>query len=115
VDGVFFALEIDPHSAQVDAIALGKPTWSGYIRALTAGRDGKIYGIAGRADVFSRLFVYDPRDRSLRDLGILETSIPRPWVGQRFDAMATGANGEIFIGEADRISHLFVYYPPIRS
>ncbi|RPI35080.1 MAG: hypothetical protein EHM70_00775 [Chloroflexota bacterium] len=115
VDGMLFSLEIDPESSQVKVVGLGKPTWSGYIRALTAGKDGKIYGIAGRPDVFSRLFVYDPTDGDLRDLGILETSIPRPWVGQRFDSVTTGANGEIFLGEADRISHLFVYYPPICS
>lgn len=113
VDGMLFALEIEPVNSQVRVTALGKPTWSGYIRALTAGQDGRIYGIAGRSDVFSRLFVYDPADGDLRDLGILETSIPRPWVGQRFDAMTTGANGEIFLGEADRISHLFVYFPPM--
>jgi hypothetical protein len=115
VDGMLFSLEIDPESSQVKVTGLGKPTWSGYIRALTAGQDGMIYGIAGRPDVFSRLFVYDPTEGDLRDLGILETSIPRPWVGQRFDAMTTGANGEIFLGEADRISHLFVYYPPMCS
>jgi hypothetical protein len=113
VDGMFFSLEIDPESGQVKVVPLGKPTWSGTIRALTTGGEGKIYGVAGRPDVFSRLFVYDPKDRSLRDLGILEATVQRPWVGQRFDAITTGANGEIFLGEADRISHLFVYFPPV--
>lgn len=113
VDGTLFSLEIDPETKQVKALGLGKPTWSGYIRALTTGHNGKIFGVAGRNDVFSRLFVYDPKEHALRDLGILEASVPRPWVGQRFDAMTTGVNGEIFLGEADRISHLFVYYPPV--
>lgn len=113
VDGILLSLEIDPESKQVKALGLGKPTWSGYIRALTTGNDGKIFGVAGRNDVFSRLFVYDPKEHTLRDLGILEASVPRPWVGQRFDAMTTGVNGEVFLGESDRISHLFVYYPPI--
>jgi hypothetical protein len=111
-DGMLFSLEFGP-SGEVIVTSLGKPTWSGYIRALTTGRDGIIYGIAGRPDVFSRFFSYDTMRHELRDLGILQTSIPRPWVGQRFDAMATGANGEIFLGEADRIAHLFVYYPPV--
>ena len=115
VDGTLFSLEIDPESEQVKVLSLGKPTWSGYIRALTTGLDGKIFGIAGRGDVFSRLFVYDPEQRSLRDLGILEATFIRPWVGQRFDAMTTGVNGEIFLGESDRISHLFVYFPPVAA
>ncbi|MBI4671971.1 MAG: hypothetical protein HY741_09945 [Chloroflexi bacterium] len=110
-DGVLFAMEFQDEDVKIRS--LGKPTWSGHIRALIAGHDGIIYGIAGRADVFSRLFCFDPKTRELRDLGILQASLVRPWVGQRFDAMAAGPNGEIFLGESDRISHLFVYYPPV--
>ena len=115
VDGMFFSLHVDPYSGAVQSRAIGKPTWSGYIRALTAGRNGMIYGIAGRDDVMSRLFSYDPSINELRDLGILKASILRPWVGHRFDAMATGVDGEIYLGELDRISHLFSYHPPVRS
>jgi len=113
VDGILFALEIGVDGADVRVRPLGKPVWSGYVRALAAGHGGCIYGMAGRDDVFSHLFRYDPLDGTLQDLGVLHTCVIRPWVGQRFDAMATGPNGEIFLGEADRISHLFAYYPPV--
>jgi hypothetical protein len=114
-DGYLFSLEVREPGTQVKIRSLGKPTWSGYIRALTTGNDGVIYGIAGREDVFSRLFSYHPEDNELIDLGILQATVPRQWVGQRFDAMATGENGEIFLGEADRISHLFTFYPPVKQ
>ncbi|NLE75855.1 MAG: hypothetical protein GX605_03765, partial [Chloroflexi bacterium] len=112
-DGVFFSLEVGEGGSEVQVRGLGKPTWSGHIRALAAGVDGAIYGVAGRDDLFSRLFRYDPADGALRDLGILQTEVERPWVAQRLDAMATGPNGEIFLGEADRVSHLWVYLPPV--
>jgi len=113
VDGILFALEIGVDGADVRVRPLGKPVWSGYVRALAAGHDGFIYGVAGRDDLFSHLFRYDPLDGTLRDLGILGTCVIRPWVGQRFDAMTTGPDGEIFLGETDRISHLFIYDPPV--
>ncbi|MGQ9586387.1 MAG: hypothetical protein ACUVXG_13435 [Anaerolineae bacterium] len=112
-DGFLFALEVGAGGAEVAVRPLGKPTWSGYVRALAAGHEGCIYGVAGRDDLFAHFFRYDPMEGTLRDLGILQTAIVRPWIGQRFDAMATGPNGEIFLGEADRISHLFIYLPPV--
>jgi hypothetical protein len=115
VDGVVFCMHIDPSSAEVRVRAIGKPTWSGCIRALTVAKDGMIYGIAGSDDVMSRLFRYDPSLHELRDLGILKASILRPWVAHRIDALATGQDGEIYLGESDRISHLFTYHPPVNN
>lgn len=94
---------------------LGKPIRQSRIRALTVGLDGRVYGFAGEPDNVGRLFVYSPRCGEMRELGIPRVGgIPTFWAGYEFEAMVTGPNGEIFLGESDRISHLFIYYPPIR-
>jgi len=36
------------------------------------------------------------------------------WHGYEFDAACTGEWGEIYLGESDRVSHLFLYFPPVR-
>jgi len=77
--------------------------------SLTIGKDGCIYGVAGKS--CCHLFRYNPKDGELMDLGILYVSAPRSWHGYEFAAMVTGEKGEIYLGESDRISHLFVYFP----
>jgi hypothetical protein len=107
-DGILF--RFDPRENEI--ISLGKPIRSGRIRALTTARSGIIYGIAGDDDVVSHLFRYDPASGDLRDLGILRATLPEEWIGHEFDAMLTGPNGEIYVGESDRNSRLFTYFPP---
>ena len=51
--------------------------------------------------------------RDLRDLGIPYVAVQNPWHGYEFDAATTGRWGEIYLGESDRISHLFIYFPPV--
>jgi hypothetical protein len=113
-DGMLFSLKPALRGEEVVVRTLGKPTWSGQIRALALAPDGSLYGVVGRDDVISHLFRYDPGAGELMDLGILNATLRRPWTGLRFDAMATGPNGEIFLGEAERKSHLFSYIPPYR-
>jgi outer membrane protein assembly factor BamB len=110
-DGFLFSF--DPASERL--INLGKPTRQARIRALTVGYDGRIYGVAGEENGIAHLFYYDPLTGDLTDLGIPRAVIPKEWTGLEFDSMVTGSNGEIFMGESDRISHLFIYYPPIRK
>ena len=107
-DGILF--RFDPISEQV--VSLGKPTRAGRIRALTSSRSGAIYGVAGDDGVVTRLFRYDPVTGDLRDLGILRATLPEEWIGHQFDAIMTGPHGEIYIGESDRNSRLFTYFPP---
>jgi hypothetical protein len=33
------------------------------------------------------------------------------WMGKQFDSMTTGIDGTIYIGESERKSHLFIFYP----
>jgi len=37
----------------------------------------------------------------------------RPWNGYEFGCMTTGNNGTVFLGETDRISQLFMYFPSV--
>lgn len=108
-DGILFAFNPETNFIRT----IGKITSEREIPALTVGNDGIVYGICGEKDGMAHLFSYDPDTYSLRDLGLLYTTIEIPWHGYEFSSMCTGDFGEIYIGESDRISHLFIYFPPI--
>ena len=59
------------------------------------------------------LFAWDPRDPGYENLGmvIVDNSPHYYWRGFQFDAMATGLDGTIYMGESERKSHLFMYIP----
>jgi hypothetical protein len=109
LDGVLF--RFDPQNK--DIVGLGKPVLQPRIRALTVGNDGTVYGVGGSVGGMAHLFRYTPWNGETRDLGILQASSERYWHGYEFDAAVTGRHGEIYLGESDRISHLFIYFPPI--
>jgi hypothetical protein len=92
---------------------LGKPIEQLGLRALTIGHNGIIYGIAGERNEYCRFFSFDPFQGGYTDFGIV--SVDRQpyysWVGQQFDSMTTGHDGLIYMGESERKSHLFIYYP----
>jgi hypothetical protein len=107
-DGMLF--HFDPYAEEI--VSLGKPVRGGRIRALTTTRARTVFGMAGDDGYLSRLFRYDLSTGDLRDLGILRATLPDEWVGHEFDALLTGPHGEIYVGESDRISRLFTYFPP---
>ena len=109
-DGIIFAF--DPEELTIRS--LGKVIAEARCRAITVGLDGRVYGVAGEPDGMAHLFCYDPEVHELRDLGIPHATSERSWHGYEFDAACTGPNGEIYLGESDRISHFFIYFPPIR-
>jgi hypothetical protein len=106
-DGLLFAMNPD----QLSFVTLGKPVMQPGLRALTVAADGRVFGLGGDKGGMAHLFCYDPRTRDLRDLGILVATSERFWHGYEFGAAVTGRFGEIYFGEADRISHLFIYHP----
>ena len=108
-DGVVFVF--DPCTTTVTA--LGKVTAEPRIRCMTVGLDGRVYGVAGDRDGMGHLFRYDPETRELKDLGIPYSGMDRVWHGYEFDAACTGEWGEIYLGESERESHLFMYFPPV--
>lgn len=110
-DGVLFTFE--PETRKMTA--LGKVTAEPRIRCMTVGADGRVYGVAGEREGMGHLFRYDPDTRELADLGIPYSGMDRVWHGYEFDAACTGEFGEIYLGESDRVSHLFIYFPPVRE
>ena len=108
-DGYIFRLNLKENTL----VNLGKPTGEGQIRAMTLGRDGVIWGIAGRDKDLSHLFAYQPETGDISDMGIMRAKIPNTWIIHRADAMLTGLDGELYIGEHDDISHLVTYFPPV--
>jgi hypothetical protein len=92
---------------------LGKPNRQSNIRALAEGHDGRIFGLVEEPEGMAHLFSFDPATRSFTDLGLLGSAFPEYWMAHSLGAMVVGPNGELFIGETDDISHLFIYYPRI--
>lgn len=109
-DGVLF--ELDPRALAMKS--LGKVIAEPRVRALTMGLEGRVYGVAGNEGGMAHLFSYDTETHELADLGMLcaaqECFIP----GYEFDAGCTGRWGEIYFGESEWLSHLFIYQPPIQ-
>jgi WD40 repeat protein len=110
-DGYLFSL--DTHLSKLKN--LGKVRSSRRLRCLTIGKDGKVYLIAGERSTSRacQFYSYDPNEGEFEDLGLLiaDRSPYYYWRGQQFDAMVTGNDGTIFIGESERRSHLFLYIP----
>jgi hypothetical protein len=110
-DGLLFAMNLDSLSFTV----LGKPVLQPGMPGLTVAKDGRVFGIGGAKGGMAHLFCYDPMTRDLRDLGIPKANSERYWHGYEFGAAVTGAFGEIYLGENDRVSHLFIYHATVRA
>jgi outer membrane protein assembly factor BamB len=110
-DGYLFTF----NPADEKLVNLGKPSIESHIRGITAGLDGRIWGLCGADDELVHLFRYDPSDRNLEDSGMVRAKMPKTWIMHKADVLITGADGELYIGESDAISHLFIYYPPLKK
>jgi len=109
VDGYLFSY--DPASGAV--VNLGKPNRQSNVRALAEGHDGAVFGVAEEPQGMARLFRYDPDGRGFTDLGLLSAAFPECWTAHSLGSLAVGPSGELYLGETDAISHLFIYYPPL--
>lgn len=103
--------KLDPRGRRVQGF--GRPLADHRIRCLAVGRDHAVYGSAGSPERMSHLFRFDPASGEVKDLGIPMVHYPSNWICHRIGALAVGANGEVYLGEEDRIGHLFIYYPPV--
>jgi len=108
-DGLLFRL--DPATGQ--ATPLGLPTRLMDINALTVGHDGMVYGTSGLAEDIGHLFRHEPTTGALRDLGVPVSALAARHYGYHFRCMLTGRDGEILLGQHERVNHLWVYFPPI--
>lgn len=108
-DGYLFRL--DPDALTVTN--LGKPLNQNRIDGLARGPDGQLYGVGGDQDEMARLFSYDPRTGAYKVLGFIDVN-RRPyytWQAYVIGALACGTDGTVYIGEDERISKLYLFYP----
>lgn len=109
-DGYLFQMR----AAQNQLVNLGKPRLSRRVRAMTLGTDDRLYLICGEFEDVCKLISYDVAGREgFRDRGTLAVD-RSPYYAKRayqFDAMTTGIDGTIFIGESDRRACLFLFIP----
>lgn len=108
IDGILFQYL----PAENRTVCLGKPTDLSRVNGMAVS-GGKIYAIVGDPGNCAHLTVYDDATRDLRDSGCLLARSERPWNGYEFACMTAGNNGTLFLGENDRISQLFLYFPPV--
>ena len=110
-DGYLFSF--DPVSMRL--LNLGKVRASRRLRCLTIGMDGKVYLMAGERSSSRpcQFYCFNPYSGGFEDLGLLiaDRSPYYYWRGQQFDAITTGKDGTLYIGESERRSHLFLYIP----
>ena len=108
-DGYLFRL----HTKTLRIDNLGKPLNQYRIRGLVPGANGRLYGVGGDDDEMARLFSYRPETGAYEILGMVDVN-RRPfysWQAYVIDSMAAGHDGTIYLGQAERKSKLYLYYP----
>jgi streptogramin lyase len=108
-DGYLFRL--DPEKLNVTN--LGKPLNQYRIDGLVRGPGGTLYGAGGDKDEMARLFRYDPSTGAYDVLGFVDVN-RRPyytWQAYEIGAMESDPDGTVYIGEDERISRLYLFYP----
>ncbi|MDQ2832589.1 MAG: hypothetical protein M3Y50_02385 [Acidobacteriota bacterium] len=108
-DGYLFRL--DPQKLSVTN--LGKPLNQYHIAGLAAGADGKLYGVGGDASEMARMFSFDPSTGAYEILGFVDVN-RRPyytWQAYVVGALISDYRGTVYVGEDERISKLYLFYP----
>ncbi len=108
-DGYLFRL--DPGEPRVRN--LGKPLNRYRVRALVLARNGRLYGVGGEDDEMAQLFSYDPAGGTYELLGMIDVN-RRPyysWQAYVIDCAALGTDGTVYLGQSERKSKLYLYYP----
>jgi hypothetical protein len=108
-DGYLFRL--DPQKLSVTN--LGKPLNQCHIAGLATGADGKLYGVGGDTSEMARMFSFDPSTGAYEILGFVDVN-RRPyytWQAYVIGALISDKRGAIYIGENERISKLYLFYP----
>lgn len=108
-DGYLFRL--DPEKLAI--INLGKPLNQYRINGLVRAPNGRLYGAGGDRDEMARLFSYDPATGAYAVLGFIDVD-RRPyytWQAYVIGALVCGSDGTVYIGEDERISKLYLFYP----
>lgn len=113
-DGFLFEMDV----ARQTLANLGKPRVSRRVRAMAVGPDERLYLVCGQFQEPCKLYSFDlARRGGFQDLGVLAVD-RSPYYAKRayqFDAMTTGIDGTLFIGESDRRGSLFLFFPGARG
>jgi len=111
IDGYLFSFD----SGKMELLNLGKVRESRRLRCLTVGNDGNVYLMAGEQSASRpcQFYMYNTKTHGFENLGMLavDRSPYYYWRGQQFDCMTTGLDGTIYLGESERKSHLFLFFP----
>lgn len=108
-DGYLF--RFDPEKLSLEN--LGKPLNQYRIAGLVRGPNGKIYGVGGDEEEMARLFSYDSKTGTYEILGFVDVN-RRPyyaWQACVIQAMVGGLDGTVYIGQTERISKLYLFFP----
>lgn len=108
-DGYLFRL--DP--AHLTVTNLGKALSQYRVDGLVRSSGGALYGVGGGKDDMARLFSYEPSSGAYDVLGFVDVN-RRPyytWQAYSIGAMVCGLDGTVYIGEDERISKLYLFYP----
>jgi len=108
-DGYLFRL--DPFHLTVTN--LGKALSQYRISGLVLSPDGELDGVGGGQNDMARMFTYAPSSGAYDVLGFVDVN-RRPyytWQAYSIGAMVCGLDGTIYLGEDERISKLYLFYP----
>ena len=97
----------------LEVTACGRALSDHRVRAIVIGNDGVLYGCAGSPSKNSHLFRWNPKLGEIKDLGIPMVHFPKNWICYDISSVCIGRNGEVYLGEFERTSYLFIYYPPV--
>ena len=92
---------------------LGRASRLDGIGCLAVGHDGRVFGAAGTEDDIGQLFAFDPQQETYAILGVAASVLSVRQYGYHFRCAVTGADGEIYFGQHERVNHLWVYFPPV--
>lgn len=108
-DGYLFRLDPD----KLTITNLGKALSQYHVAGLAEGHDGKLYGVGGDTTEMARLFSFDPSTGAYEVTGFIDVN-RRPyytWQAEVVGAVVADARGTVYIGENERISKLYLYFP----
>ncbi len=112
-DGYLFRLNAE----RTALVNLGKPRLSRRVRGMTMGLDNRLYMLCGEFEEPCKLFSYGLDGKEgFCDWGAL-TVDRSPYYAKRayqFDAMTTGVDGTLFLGESERRACLYLFIPGAR-
>jgi hypothetical protein len=118
-DGSLYGASSDGYLFRLNAersrlVNLGKPRLSRRVRGMTLGPDNRLYLLCGEFEEPCKRYSYGlDGAEGFCDWGGL-TVDRSPYYAKRayqFDAMATGIDGTLFLGESDRRACLYLFIP----